>query len=158
MADSSDEFESDLSCESEYESVESSDEWEPITDSLNLIGSTANCTLNLPLRKHIFFAGNSKLKITRSVKTISQPKRERCSLLVMGSWCRLIKLTCVAGGLVRRRKIRWGEFDFWRHVEQIQKEEKNWREGGGGGTRKTACPQTSIFYFRLFVLTELSDQ
>ena len=28
MADSSDEFESDLSCESEYESVESSDEWE----------------------------------------------------------------------------------------------------------------------------------
>ena len=86
MADSSDEFESDLSCESEYESVESSDEWEPITDSLNLIGSTANCTLNLPLRKHIFFAGNSKLKITRSVKTISQPKRERCSLLVMGSW------------------------------------------------------------------------
>ena len=85
MADSSDEFESDLSCESEYESVESSDEWEPITDSLNLIGSTANCTLNLPLRKHIFFAGNSKLKITRSVKTISQPKRERCSLLVMGS-------------------------------------------------------------------------
>ena len=37
------------------------------------------------LRKHIFFAGNSKLKITRSVKTISQPKRERCSLLVMGS-------------------------------------------------------------------------
>ena len=86
MADSSDEFESDLSCESEYKSVESSDEWEPITDSLNLIGSTANCTLNLPLRKHIFFAGNSKLKITRSVKTISQPKRERCSLLVMGSW------------------------------------------------------------------------
>ena len=86
MADSSDEFESDLSCESEYESVESSDEWEPITDSLNLIGSTANCTLNLPLRKHIFFAGNSKLKITRSVKTICQPKRERCSLLVMGSW------------------------------------------------------------------------
>ena len=85
MADSSDEFESDLSCESEYESVESSDEWEPITDLLNLIGSTANCTLNLPLRKHIFFAGNSKLKITRSVKTISQPKRERCSLLVMGS-------------------------------------------------------------------------
>ena len=90
MADSSDEFESDLSCESEYESVESSDEWEPITDSLNLIGSTANCTLNLPLRKHIFFAGNSKLKITRSVKTISQPKRERCSLLVMGSWYQLI--------------------------------------------------------------------
>ena len=87
MADSSDEFESDLSCESEYENVESSDEWEPITDSLNLIGSTANCTLNLPLRKHIFFAGNSKLKITRSVKTISQPKRERCSLLVMGSCC-----------------------------------------------------------------------
>ena len=62
MADSSDEFESDLSCESEYESVESSDEWEPITDSLNLIGSTANCTLNLPLRKHIFFAGNTKTK------------------------------------------------------------------------------------------------
>ena len=90
MADSSDEFESDLSCESEYESVESSDEWEPITDSLNLIGSTANCTLNLPLRKHIFFAGNSKLKITRSVKTISQPKRERCSLLVMGSWSQII--------------------------------------------------------------------
>ena len=87
MADSSDEFESDLFCESEYESVESSDEWEPITDSLNFIGSTANCTLNLPLRKHIFFAGNSKLKITRSVKTISQPKRERCSHLVMGS-CR----------------------------------------------------------------------
>ena len=28
MADSSDEFESDLFCESEYESVESSDEWE----------------------------------------------------------------------------------------------------------------------------------
>ena len=81
MADSSDEFESDLSCESEYESVESSDEWE----SVSSIGSTANCTLNLPLRKHIFFAGNSKLKITRSVKTISQPKRERCSLLVMGS-------------------------------------------------------------------------
>ena len=62
---------------------------------------------------------------------------------------------------MRRRKIRQGEFDFWRHVEQIQKEEKNWREGGGGGgggTRKTACLQTSIFYFRLFVLTELSDQ
>ena len=76
MADSSDEFESDLSCESEYESVESSDEWEPITDSLNLIGSTANCTLNLPLRKHIFFAGNSKLKITRSVENdISTKKR-----------------------------------------------------------------------------------
>ena len=91
MADSSDEFESDLSCESVYESVESSDEWEPITDSLNLIGSTANCTLNLPLRKYIFFAGNSKLKITRSVKTISQPKRERCSLLVMGSWLELIR-------------------------------------------------------------------
>ena len=89
MADSSDEFESDLSCESEYESVENSDEWEPITDSLNLIGSTANCTLNLPLMKHIFFAGNSKLKITRSVKTISQPKRERCSLLVMSS-CHVI--------------------------------------------------------------------
>ena len=34
---------------------------------------------------------------------------------------------------MRRRKIRQGEFDFWRHVEQIQKEEKNWREGGGGG-------------------------
>ena len=62
MADSSDEFESDLSCESEYESVESSDEWEPITDSLNLIGSTANCTLNLPLREHIFFRGKFKTK------------------------------------------------------------------------------------------------
>ena len=93
MADSSDEFESDLSCESKYESVESSDEWEPITDSLNLIRSTANCTLNLPLRKHIFFAGNSKLKITRSVKTISQPKRERCSLLVMGSWSIRVRLS-----------------------------------------------------------------
>ena len=42
-------------------------------------------------------------------------------------------IACVAGGFVRRRKIRLGEFDFWRHVEQIQKEEKNWREGGGGG-------------------------
>ena len=73
MADSSDEFESDLSCESEYESVESSDEWE----SESSIGSTVNCTLNLPLRKHIIFAGNSKLKITRSVKTISQPKNEK---------------------------------------------------------------------------------
>ena len=57
-----------------------------IQSAFRHIGSTANCTLNLPLRKHIFFAGNSKLKITRSVKTISQPKRERCSLLVMGSW------------------------------------------------------------------------
>ena len=33
MADSSDEFESDLSCESEYESVESSDEWESESSS-----------------------------------------------------------------------------------------------------------------------------
>ena len=57
-----------------------------IQSAFRHIGSTANCTLNLPLRKHIFFAGNSKLKITRSVKTISQPKRARCSLLVMGSW------------------------------------------------------------------------
>ena len=56
-----------------------------IQSAFRHIGSTANCTLNLPLRKHIFFAGKSKLKITRSVKTISQPKRERCSLLVMGS-------------------------------------------------------------------------
>ena len=56
-----------------------------IQSAFRHIGSTANCTLNLPLRKHIFFAGNSKLKITRSVKTISQPKRERCSLLVIGS-------------------------------------------------------------------------
>ena len=30
-------------------------------------------------------SSKSKLKITRFVKTISQPKRERCSLLVMGS-------------------------------------------------------------------------
>ena len=92
MADSSDEFESDLSCESKYESVESSDEWESESsseeeevDSDSEVveggkrgvpsGSTANCTLNLPLRKHIFFAGNSKLKITRSVKTISTKKR-----------------------------------------------------------------------------------
>ena len=59
-----------------------------IQSAFRHIGSTANCTLNLPLRKHIFFAGNSKLKISRSVKTISQPKRERCSLLVMGS-CRM---------------------------------------------------------------------
>ena len=57
-----------------------------IQSAFRHIGSTANCTLNLPLMKHIFFAGNSKLKITRSVKTICQPKRERCSLLVMGSW------------------------------------------------------------------------
>ena len=64
-----------------------------IQSAFRHIGSTANCTLNLPLRKRIFFAGNSKLKITRSVKTISQPKRERCSLLVMGSclnYCNLI--------------------------------------------------------------------
>ena len=33
MADSSDEFESDLSCESEYECVESSDEWESESSS-----------------------------------------------------------------------------------------------------------------------------
>ena len=33
MADNSDEFESDLSCESEYESVESSDEWESESSS-----------------------------------------------------------------------------------------------------------------------------
>ena len=33
MTDSSDEFESDLSCESEYESVESSDEWESESSS-----------------------------------------------------------------------------------------------------------------------------
>ena len=59
------------------------------------IGSTANCTLNLPLRKHIFFAGNSKLKITRSVKTISQPKRERCSLLVMGSWVVVVLVVAI---------------------------------------------------------------
>ena len=96
MADSSDEFESDLSCESEYESVESSDEWESESsseeeevdsDSEVVEGGKRGVpsTLNLPLRKHIFFAGNSKLKITRSVKTISQPKRERCSLLVMDS-------------------------------------------------------------------------
>ena len=44
-----------------------------------------------------------------------------------------------------KAEIRWGEFYFWRHVEQIQKEVKNWREGGGEGTRMTACPQTSIF-------------
>ena len=43
-------------------------------------------------------------------------------------------IACVAGGIGRRRKIRWGEFDFWRHVEQIEKELKNWREEGGGGT------------------------
>ena len=49
-------------------------------------------------------------------------------------------IACVAGGLVRRRKIRWGEFDFWRHVEQTQKEEKNWREGGGGGDEKDRLP------------------
>ena len=63
-----------------------------IQSAFRHIGSTANCTLNLPLRKHIFFAGNSKLKITRSVKTISQPKRERCSLLVMGSWFQPVKI------------------------------------------------------------------
>ena len=112
MADSSDEFESDLSCESEYESVESSDEWEPITDSLNLIGSTANCTLNLPLRKHIFFAGNSKLKITRSVKTISQPKRERCSLLVMGSW----RYSVLSAFLKSWKKIRTNSIPLSKHL------------------------------------------
>ena len=37
-------------------------------------------------------------------------------------------LACIAGSLVRRRKIRWGKFDLWRHVEQIQKEKKNWSE------------------------------
>ena len=49
-------------------------------------------------------------------------------------------LACEAGGLVRRRKIRWGEFDFWRHVEQIQKEEKNLREGGGRGDENNRLP------------------
>ena len=41
---------------------------------------------------------------------------------------------------MRRRKIRCGKFDFWRHVEQIQKEEKNWREGGGGGDENNRLP------------------
>ena len=82
MADSSDEFESDLSCESEYESVESSDEWESESSSEE---EEVDSDSEVVEGKHIFFAGNSKLKITRSVKTISQPKRERCSLLVMGS-------------------------------------------------------------------------
>ena len=48
-----------------------------IQSAFRHIGSTANCTLNLPLRKHIFFAGNSKLKITRSVKTISLETKKR---------------------------------------------------------------------------------
>ena len=29
----------------------------------------------------------------------------------------------------------------WRHVEQIQKEEKNWRDGGGGGDEKDRLPE-----------------
>ena len=53
----------------------------------------------------------------------------------------IIIIACVAGGLARRRKIRWGKLDFWRHVEQIQKEEKNWREGGGGGDEKDRLPE-----------------
>ena len=96
MADSSDEFESDLSCESEYESVESSDEWESESSSEEEEVDSDSEVVEGGKRgvpsgslssksKHIFFAGNSKLKITRSVKTISQPKREHCSLLVMGS-------------------------------------------------------------------------
>ena len=96
MADSSDEFESDLSCESEYESVESSDEWESESSSEEEEVDSDSEVVEGGKRgvpsgsvssklKHIFFAGNLKLKITRSVKTISQPKRERCSFLVMGS-------------------------------------------------------------------------
>ena len=56
-------------------------------------------------------------------------------------------VVCVAGGLVRKRKVRWSEFDFWRHVVR-----KFGEKGVGEGTRKTACPKTSIFYFRLFCI------
>ena len=80
MADSSDEFESDLSCESEYESVESSDEWESESSSEEEEVDSDSEVVEGGKR-----GVPSGLKITRSVKTISQPKRERCSLLVMGS-------------------------------------------------------------------------
>ena len=96
MADSSDEFESDLSCESEYESVESSDEWE--SESSNEEEEVDSDSEVVEGGKRGVPSGSvsskSKLKITRSVKTISQPKRERCSLLVMGSWCivRVVKI------------------------------------------------------------------
>ena len=92
MADSSDEFESDLSCESEYESVESSDEWESESsseeeevdsDSEVVEGGKRGVPSGSVSLK------SKRIKITRSVKTISQPKRERCSLLVMGS-CQLL--------------------------------------------------------------------
>ena len=56
-------------------------------------------------------------------------------------------VACVAGGLVRRRKIRWGEFDFWRHVEQYQKEVKNCREGGGVGDENNRLPANYHFLF-----------
>ena len=89
MADSSDEFESDLSCESEYESVESSDEWESESSSEEEEVDSDSEVVEGGKRgvPSGSVSSKSKLKITRSVKTISQPKRERCSLLVMGS-CR----------------------------------------------------------------------
>ena len=88
MADSSDEFESDLSCESEYESVESSDEWESESSSEEEEVDSDSEVVEGGKRgvPSGSVSSKSKLKITRSVKTISQPKRERCSLLVMGSW------------------------------------------------------------------------
>ena len=69
--------------------------------------------------------------------------------------------------LWERRKIRWGAFDFWWHVERVQKKRlgrgENWRgQGGGGGGEGGHRPPTwkssTILDFRLFVQTELSDQ
>ena len=87
MADSSDEFESDLSCESEYESVESLNEWESESSSEEEEVDSDSEVVEGGKRgvPSGSVSSKSKLKITRSVKTISQPKRERCSLLVMGS-------------------------------------------------------------------------
>ena len=59
---------------------------------------------------------------------------------------------------MRRRKFDEANSISGAMLNKFKRRRNIGGKGVGEGTRKTACLQTSIFYFRLFVLTELFDQ